>query len=199
MGGQRFDQVQRIILLMLRSHPAGFPRVDITAFIDDSAQVIGDVEVGEDSSVWMNAVLRGDVNRIRVGARTNIQDGAIVHGLRDVHPTLLGDEVTVGHGAILHGCVIEDRCLIGMGAIVLNGVEVGTGSIIAAGTLVVEGTQIPAGSLVMGNPGRVKRTVDKDEVVSIRRYAANYVKYQRDFVAAQENPRSGAMTSSGSG
>ena len=121
----------------------------------------------------MNAVLRGDVNRIRVGARSNIQDGTIVHGMRDTHQTLIGDEVTVGHGAILHGCVIEDRCLIGMGTIVLNGVQIGTGSIIAAGTLVVEGTLIPGGSLVMGNPGRVRRAVNDDEMVSIRRYASS--------------------------
>ena len=171
---------------MLRSHRVGSPQIEPTAFIDDSAQVIGDVEVGEESSVWMNAVLRGDVNRIRVGARSNIQDGTIVHGMRDTYQTLIGDEVTVGHGAILHGCVIEDRCLIGMGTIVLNGVQIGTGSIVAAGTLVVEGTMIPAGSLVMGNPGRVRRAVNDDEMVSIRRYAANYVDYQRDFLAAQD-------------
>ena len=151
------------------------------AFVDDSAQVIGDVEIGDDSGVWMNAVLRGDVNRIRLGSRTNIQDGTIVHGMRETHPTMVGDEVTVGHAAILHGCVIEDRCLIGMGAIVLNGAVVGTGSIVAAGTLIVEGMVIPAGSLVMGNPGRVRRATSDDEVTSIRRYAENYVGYKRDF------------------
>jgi carbonic anhydrase/acetyltransferase-like protein (isoleucine patch superfamily) len=152
-----------------------------SAFVDDSAQVIGDVEIGEDSSVWMNVVLRGDVNQIRVGLRTNIQDGSVVHVMRDTHPTLVGDEVTVGHTAILHGCVVEDRCLIGMGAIVLNGVTVGTGSIIAAGTLVVEGTTIPPGSMVMGNPGRVRRATTYDEASSIRRYAENYVGYKREF------------------
>ena len=154
-----------------------------TAFVDDSAQVIGDVEIGEDSSVWMNVVIRGDINRIRLGARTNIQDGSVVHVMRDTHPTLIGDEVTVGHGAILHGCVVEDRCLIGMGAIVLNGVVVGTGSIIAAGTLVAEGTTIPPGSLVMGSPGRVRRTTTDEEAVSIRRYAEHYVSYKREFQA----------------
>ena len=142
---------------MLRSHRAGFPRVASSAFVDESAQVIGDVEIGEDSSVWMNAVLRGDVNRIRIGDRTNIQDASVLHGMGETHATLLGDEVTVGHGAILHGCVVEDRCLIGMGAIVLNGAVVGAGSIVAAGTLVAEGTAIPPGSLVMGSPGRVRR------------------------------------------
>ena len=168
---------------MLRSHRAGFPRVAATAFVDDSAQVIGDVEIGEESSVWMNAVIRGDINRIRVGARTNIQDGTVVHVMRDTHPTLVGDEVTVGHSAILHGCVIEDRCLIGMGAIVLNGAVVGTGSIIAAGTLVAEGTRIPPGSLVMGSPGRVRRATTDDEAGSIRRYAENYVGYKCEFQA----------------
>ena len=170
---------------MLRAHQAGFPRVDATAFVDHSAQVIGDVEIEQESSVWMNVVLRGDVNSIRIGARTNIQDGTIVHGMRDTYSTVVGYEVTVGHGAILHGCTIEDRCLIGMGAILLNGVEVGTGSIIAAGSLVVEGTKIPSGSLVMGNPGRVRRVVNKGEAMSIQRYAANYVDYRCDFLDAE--------------
>ena len=168
---------------MLRSHRAGFPRVAPTAFVDDSAQVIGDVEIGEDSSVWMNVVIRGDINRIHVGARTNIQDGSVIHVMRDMHPTLIGDEVTVGHAAILHGCVVEDRCLIGMGAIVLNGAVVGTGSIIAAGALIAEGTTIPPGSLVMGSPGRVRRPTTDEEAVSIRRYAENYVSYKRAFQA----------------
>ncbi len=166
---------------MLRSHRAGFPRVAATAFVDDSAQVIGDVEIGEDSSVWMNVVIRGDVNRIRVGARTNIQDGSVVHVMRGTHPTLIGDEVTVGHAAVLHGCVVEDRCVVGMGAIVLNGAVVGTGSIIAAGTLVVEGMAIPPGSLVMGSPGHVRRATTNAETVSIRRYAENYVGYKGEY------------------
>ena len=168
---------------MLRSHPAGFPRVAPTAFVDDSAQVIGDVEIGEDCSVWMNVVIRGDINSIQLGARTNIQDGSVVHVMRDTHPTRIGDDVTVGHGAILHGCVVEDRCLVGMGAIVLNGVVVGTGSIIAAGTLVTEGTTIPPGSLVLGNPGRVRRATTDEEAVSIRHYAEHYVNYKREFQA----------------
>ena len=145
--------------------------------------MIGDVEIGDDSSVWMNVVIRGDVTRIQVGARTNIQDGSVVHGMRDTPPTLIGDEVTVGHAAILHGCVVEDRCLIGMGAIVLNGAVVGTGSIIAAGTLVAEGTAISPGSLVMGSPGRVRRATTDEEALSIRRYAENYVSYKREFQA----------------
>lgn len=160
-----------------------------SAFVDDSAQVIGDVEIGEDSSVWMNAVLRGDVNRIRIGDRTNIQDGSVLHGMRGTHATLIGDEVTVGHGAILHGCVVEDRCLIGMGAIVLNGVVVGAGSIVAAGALVAEGTAVPPGSLVMGSPGRVRRATTGDETASIRRYADHYVAYKREFQPPSTGPR----------
>ena len=166
---------------MLRPHRAGFPRVASSAFVDESAQVIGDVEIGEDSSVWMNAVLRGDVNRIRVGDRTNIQDAGVLHGMRGTHETLVGDEVTVGHGAILHGCTVEDRCLVGMGAIVLNGAVVGAGSIVAAGALVAEGTVIPPGSLVMGSPGRVRRATTAEEAASIRGYADRYVAYQREF------------------
>src|SRR5215212_1067707 len=120
---------------MLRPYRGVVPRVHPTSFIDDSAQVIGDVELGEESSVWMCVVIRGDVNRIRIGQRSNVQDGTIVHVMRDTHPTSIGNDVTIGHGAVVHGCTIEDQCLIGMGAIVLNGVTVGSGSIIAAGTL----------------------------------------------------------------
>jgi carbonic anhydrase/acetyltransferase-like protein (isoleucine patch superfamily) len=167
---------------VLRSYRSVHPRVAATAFIDQSAQVIGDVVVGDESSVWMNVVVRGDVNHIRIGRRTNIQDGSVVHVMSDTHPTTLGDEVTVGHGALLHGCVIENRCLISMGAIVLNGAVVGTESIVAAGALVVEGTTILPRSLVMGSPARVRRALTDDEVLSIRRYADNYVDYRREYM-----------------
>src|SRR3954470_24630440 len=110
---------------MLRPYRGGLPRVHPTAYIDDSAQVIGDVEIGEESSVWMTVVIRGDVNRIRIGRRSNLQDGTVVHVMSRTHPTTLGDNVTVGHGVLLHGCTIEDRCLIGMGAILLNGAQIG--------------------------------------------------------------------------
>jgi carbonic anhydrase/acetyltransferase-like protein (isoleucine patch superfamily) len=158
------------------------PRVHPTAFIDDSAQVIGDVEIGEESSVWMVVVVRGDVNRIRIGRRTNVQDGAVVHVMKDTHGTAIGDEVTIGHAAVIHGCTIEDRCLIGMGAILLNGARIGSGSIVAAGTLVVEGMQVPARSLVMGSPGKVKRTLSDAEVAGIQVYADRYVAYRRDYM-----------------
>jgi carbonic anhydrase/acetyltransferase-like protein (isoleucine patch superfamily) len=157
------------------------PRVHPTAYIDESAQVIGDVEIGEESSVWMSVVIRGDVNWIRIGRRTNVQDGTVVHVMKDTHPTSIGDDVTIGHGAIVHGCTIEDRCLIGMGALLLNGARVGAGSIVAAGTLVVEGMQIPPRSLVMGSPGRVKRPLTDGEVAGIQMYADRYVQYRLDF------------------
>src|SRR4249919_1564191 len=124
---------------MLRPYRGQLPRVHTSAFIDDSAQVIGEVEIGEESSVWMCVVIRGDVNWIRIGKRSNVQDGTIVHVMTGTHPTTIGDNVTIGHGAIVHGCTIEDQCLIGMGAILLNGSRVGTGSIVAAGSLVPEG------------------------------------------------------------
>ena len=166
---------------MLRPYRGQMPRVHPSAFIDDSAQVIGDVEIGEESSVWMCVVVRGDVNRIRIGRRSNIQDGTIVHVMKDTHPTVIGDDVTVGHAAVVHGCTIEDRCLIGMGAILLNGVMVGSGSIIAAGTLVPEGTQIPPRSLVMGSPGKVRRTLSDADLDEIQMYADRYVAYRLDY------------------
>ena len=166
---------------MLRAYKGTLPRVAADAFVDQSAQVIGDVEIGAESSVWMNVVMRGDVNTIRVGRRSNIQDGTIVHVMNGTHETTIGDEVTVGHGAIVHGCRIADRVLIGMGAILLNGVSVGADSIVAAGTLLAEGAQIPSRSLVMGSPGKVKRTLTDDEVASIRGYAESYVKYRLDY------------------
>jgi carbonic anhydrase/acetyltransferase-like protein (isoleucine patch superfamily) len=167
---------------MLRPYCGVLPRVHPTAFIDDSAQIIGDVEIGEDSSVWMSAVIRGDVHRIRIGRRSNIQDGTIVHVMNRTHPTTIGDQVTVGHAALLHGCTIEDRCLIGMGAILLNGAHVGSDSIVAAGTLVVEEMKVPPRSLVMGSPGKVKRTLTDAEVESILAYSDRYVGYRLDYM-----------------
>jgi carbonic anhydrase/acetyltransferase-like protein (isoleucine patch superfamily) len=169
---------------MLRAFRDAFPRVHPTAFIDDSAQVIGDVEIGEESGVWMSVVIRGDLHRIRIGRRTNIQDGAVIHVMNRTHPTTIGDSVTVGHGALLHGCTIEDLCLIGMGAILLNGAHIGNGSIVAAGTLVVEEMKVPPRSLVMGSPGKVKRALTDAEVAGIQGYADRYVGYRLDYMKA---------------
>src|ERR1700757_4476503 len=114
---------------MLRPYRGTVPRVHPTVYIDESAQVIGDVEIGEESSVWMSAVIRGDVHRVRIGRRTNVQDGTVVHVMKDTHPTTIGDNVTIGHAAVVHGCTIDDQCLIGMGAILLNGAHIGSHSI----------------------------------------------------------------------
>lgn len=130
----------------------------------------------------MCVVIRGDVHRIRIGARTNVQDGTVVHVMRDTHPTVIGSDVTIGHQAMVHGCTIEDRCLVGMGAILLNGVVVGSGSIVAAGTLLPEGTQVPPRSLVMGTPGRVRRTLGDADLREIQGYADRYVAYRLDYM-----------------
>src|SRR5436190_3583687 len=134
----------------------------------------------------MNAVIRGDVNSIRVGRRSNVQDGTIVHAMTGTHPTVIGDHVTIGHGALVHGCTIDDLCLIGMGAILLNGAHVGTQSIVAAGTLVTENMKVPPRSLVMGSPGKVKRLLTHAEIADIQMYADRYVAYRLDYMGAQE-------------
>ena len=167
---------------MLRPYRGTLPRVHPTAYIDDSAQVIGDVDIGEESSVWMCVVVRGDVHRIRIGRRTNVQDGTVVHVMKDTHPTTIGDHVTIGHAAVVHGCTVEDQCLIGMGAILLNGAHIGTQSIVAAGTLVVEGMKVPPRSLVMGSPGKVKRLLTHAEIAEIQMYAKRYVDYRLDYM-----------------
>ena len=169
---------------MIRPFRGVRPTIASSAYVDESAQVIGDVVIGDESSVWMNAVVRGDVNTIRIGRRTNIQDGTIVHVMREPsHPTVVGDEVTVGHRVILHGCTVADRCLIGMGAILLNGSSVGADCIVAAGTLLTEGVVVPPRSLVMGSPGKVRRALTDGEVAFIRDSAANYVGYRLDYLS----------------
>jgi len=170
---------------MIRPFRAILPRVHPTAYVDESAQVIGDVEIGEESSVWMNAVVRGDVHWIRIGRRSNIQDGSVVHVMNRTHPTTIGNNVTVGHAVVLHGCTIDDQCLIGMGAILLNGAHIGGGSIVAAGSLVLEEMKIPARSLVMGSPAKVRRPLTDDEVASVQAYADRYVGYRLDYMPRQ--------------
>jgi carbonic anhydrase/acetyltransferase-like protein (isoleucine patch superfamily) len=167
---------------MIRPYRGRLPVVDPSAFVDLSAQVIGDVEIGPESSIWMNVVVRGDVNRIRIGRRTNVQDGSIVHVMHGIHPTAIGDDVTIGHGAVVHGCTIGDRVLIGMGAIVLNGAVVEPDAIVAAGTLVPEGATIPSRSLAMGSPAKIRRTLTDAEVASILNYSSSYVTYRLDYM-----------------
>lgn len=166
---------------MIRSYGGRKPQIAANAYIDDAAVVIGDVVIGEHSSIWPGVVVRGDVHWIRIGARTNIQDGSVLHVMRDEYSLTLGDNVTVGHGAILHGCTVESRCLIGMGAIILNGATIGTGSIIAAGTLVPERTAVPSGSLFMGHPGKFRRALTPEDQKSIDAYAARYVEYKETY------------------
>ena len=166
-----------------------------TAFIDDSAQVIGDVEIGEESSVWMTVVLRGDVHWIRIGRRTNIQDGCVVHGMTGTHPTAIGDGVTIGHGTIVHGATVEDHCLIGMGAILLNGAHVGAQSIVAAGTLVTEQMKVPPKSLVVGSPGKVKRLLTHAEIADIEVYADRYVQYRLEYMPKRSGPEDAEVKS----
>lgn len=168
---------------MIRSYKGKAPRVPATAFVDDSAQLIGDVVLGEHASVWMNTVLRGDVHSIRVGANSNVQDCSVLHGMLNQYPVILGDWVTVGHSVTLHGCVIEDRCLIGMGCIILNGARIGTGSIIAAGTLIPERTVVEPYSLWMGSPGKFRKKIDDKETQElILRYARNYLGYKEEYL-----------------
>jgi carbonic anhydrase/acetyltransferase-like protein (isoleucine patch superfamily) len=170
---------------MIRPFRSIVPEVDPTAYVDVSAQVIGDVHIGAESSVWMNVVLRGDVNAIRIGKRTNVQDLTLIHGMRGTHPTSIGDHVTIGHSAVIHGCTIEDRVLIGMGAILLNGSRIGTGSIVAAGTLIPEGMIVPPGMLVMGVPGKAKLPLTREQDASIKWYADNYVGYRLDYMGRE--------------
>ena len=151
------------------------PEIDASALVVDSAQIIGDVKIGEESSVWFNAVIRGDVNYIRVGKRTNIQDGWVLHVARITLPLEIGDEVTVGHNVTLHACTIGSQCLIGMGATVMDGSEIGEQSIVGAGSLVTPNTKIPPKSLVLGSPAKVKRELKEEEIRGIRESAANYV------------------------
>ena len=157
------------------------PRIHPTAFIADNAAIIGDVEIGEESSVWFGSIVRGDVNYIRIGARTNIQDATVIHVTSKTYPTILEDEITVGHRVTLHGCYVERGCLIGIGAILLDGVRIGENSLVAAGSLLTPGTQIPPRSLVMGSPGRVKRALNNDEIQNLARSSQNYVELSKVY------------------
>jgi gamma-carbonic anhydrase len=161
---------------MIRPYRGVMPRIADSAYIDPSAQLIGDVVIGERSSVWLNVAIRGDVNHVRVGDETSVQDNSVLHVDHVVYPCIIGNRVTVGHGVVLHGCVIEDEALIGIGAIVLNGARIGRGAIVAAGSLVPEGMDVPPETLVMGTPARVKRAVTEEEKQRFRKNCDNYVR-----------------------
>jgi carbonic anhydrase/acetyltransferase-like protein (isoleucine patch superfamily) len=167
---------------MIRSYQGKHPLVPENSYVDLSAQVIGDVEIGERSSIWMNAVVRGDVNSIRIGANSNVQDCAVLHGQRYLYSVTVGDWVTIGHNATVHGCVLGDAVLIGMNATVLNNARVGEGSIIAAGAVVPEGTVVPPNTLWAGIPAKMRRELgDKDREL-ILMYAKNYLDYTEIYL-----------------
>jgi len=159
------------------------PRIGRGVFIAPNATVIGDVEIGDDSSIWFGAILRGDVNYIKVGKCTSIQDGSVVHVTRKTHPTVIGSYVTVGHAVKLHGCTVGDNCLIGIGAIILDGAVIGENSIVAAGTLVPPGKEFPPGSLIMGFPAKVKRELTPGEIEGLREHALRYVRYKDEYLS----------------
>jgi carbonic anhydrase/acetyltransferase-like protein (isoleucine patch superfamily) len=167
---------------MIRAYKGKWPQVAATAYVDESAQLIGDVSLGEHASVWMNTVLRGDVHYIKVGAYSNIQDCSVLHGMLEKWPVTVGDWVTVGHSVTLHGCVVEDYCLIGMGSTILNGAHIGAGSIIAAGALIPEGAVVEPGTLWAGVPGKFRKKLDAEARQMIEEYARHYLDYKEDYL-----------------
>jgi len=171
---------------MIRAFKGTTPTIPPSCYVDESAQIIGDVVLGEHASVWMNAVLRGDVHEIRIGAHSNIQDCSVLHGMKHQYGVYVGEYVTVGHSVTLHGCKVEDRCLIGMGVVILNGATIGAGSIIAAGTLIPEKTIVEPGSLWMGSPGKFWRKLEEKDQETILRYANNYLGYKDSYLAERE-------------
>ncbi|MFB3115300.1 MAG: gamma carbonic anhydrase family protein [Nitrospirales bacterium] len=167
---------------MIKPYRGVLPTIASSAFIEDTAVIVGDVAIHPESSVWFNTVIRGDVHYIRIGHRTNIQDLSLLHVTHDTHPLIIGDDVTVGHHVVLHGCTIHDRVLIGMGSILMDGVIIEEDCIIGAGSLITEGTVIPSRSLALGSPARVKRPLSEKELAWIKESANNYVRYARQYV-----------------
>jgi len=159
------------------------PRIAASVFLADGTVVTGDVEIGEESSLWFGTVVRGDVNQVRIGRRTNVQDQSMVHVTGGTHPTVIGDDVTVGHRAVLHGCTVHDRCLVGIGAIVLDGAVVGPDAMVGAGALVPPGMVVPPGKLVLGGPAKVKRDLSPEELAFLRTSAQRYASYAAKYRA----------------
>ncbi len=170
---------------MLRPFKGIWPKLGERVYVDPSAQVIGDVELGDHASVWMNAVIRGDVHSIRIGPHTNIQDNCVIHVFKEQYATVLADHITVGHSVTLHGCRLGSYCLIGMGATILNEAEIGDECLIAAQTLVPEGMKIPPRSLVMGVPAKLRRPLNGDELRMLRTSAQSYFDYKEIYLADQ--------------
>jgi carbonic anhydrase/acetyltransferase-like protein (isoleucine patch superfamily) len=173
---------------VIRALAGRVPRIHENAFVDETALVIGDVEIGARSSIWMNAVVRGDVGRIRIGEATNVQDLCVIHVRGGKFDTRLGDRVTIGHHVVLHGCEIGDQSLIGIGAVVLDGAVVGPESMVGAGALVTPGTVIPPRMLALGSPAKVKRPLTGEELEELRRSADNYWGYAQDHLRGSRAP-----------
>jgi carbonic anhydrase/acetyltransferase-like protein (isoleucine patch superfamily) len=168
-------------MALIRAFGGKAPRLADSVWVADGAVIIGDVEIGPESSVWFGAVLRGDVNHIRVGARTNLQDYSVLHVTSGTHPTIVGDDVTLGHRATLHGCTVKDRCLVGIGATVMDGAVVGEDAMVAAGSLVPPGMVVPPGMLALGSPAKVRRQLTREEIEYLRKSAANYAGYADQY------------------
>jgi len=164
-----------------------FPELDPNSYVFKDTTVIGDVKLGKDSSIWFRSVVRGDVNSIVIGERTNIQDNSTIHVTTELFPTHIGNEVTIGHNVVIHGSILEDRVLIGMGAVILDGCHIGKNSIIAANSVLLGGTKVPAGVLVAGNPGKIKRDLTEAELIHLERSASNYVKYSRNYLTYSQD------------
>jgi len=168
---------------MLHTYQGITPKLADRVFHVDSAEIIGDVEIGADSSIWFHVVIRGDVNFIRIGERTNIQDGTVIHVTHKINPTVIGNDVTIGHNVTLHGCKIGDRSLIGMGAVVMDKAVVEDDAMVAAGALVTPGTNVPSGTLYTGSPARYKRHLSDREVADLKQSALNYLHYTENYQA----------------
>jgi carbonic anhydrase/acetyltransferase-like protein (isoleucine patch superfamily) len=176
---------------MIRTFQGIRPTIPRSCFVEESAVVIGDVVMGEECSVWFHAVIRGDVNYIRIGHRTNVQDLCMLHVTHDTHPLIIGNDVTIGHHVVLHGCTIKDRVLVGMGSIIMDGAVIGEDSIVGAGALLTEGTVVPPKSLILGSPARVRRPVTDKEVAWIAQSAVNYVRYSRQYLGDASKAQTG--------
>lgn len=172
---------------MIKSFKDISPRIHETAFVAEDCVIVGDVEIAEDASVWFGSVVRGDVNYIRIGARTNVQDMTMIHVSSKGLPTILEENVTVGHRVTLHACYVESGCLIGMGAIIMDGARIGRNSLVGAGALVTPGTVIPPNSLVIGSPARVKRELTPDELAMLEHSWRNYVELKNQYLLTEEN------------
>ncbi len=169
-------------MAVIKPYGGKLPKIHPSVYLSENVFVIGDVEIGEDSSIWFGSVVRGDVNYIRIGKGTNIQDNSVVHVTHDAHPTIIGDRVTVGHRVILHGCVLGNYILVGMGAVIMDGVEIEDYVLVGAGALVTPNKRIPSGVLVAGVPAKIVRDLREEEVELIKESAKNYINYKNEYL-----------------